>query len=64
MNLANQLMDRIVLDLDKSILDLNLNLLSTKYLDSLSTSKILMQGLIESNDAQIALAVERYLSKK
>jgi hypothetical protein len=64
MNLANQLMDRIVLDLDKSILDLNLNLLTTKYLDSLSTTKVLMQRLIESNDAQIALAVERYLSKK
>lgn len=62
MNLA--LMDRIIIDLDKSILDLNLNNQSTKYLDSLSRSKVLMQRLIESNDTQIALAVERYSSKK
>jgi hypothetical protein len=61
MNRANQLMDQVILDLEKSMIDSNYSF--TLYFKSLAMSQGLMQKLIESHDAQIAAAIDRNINR-
>jgi hypothetical protein len=63
MSRANQLFNQIIDDLEKSILDQD-PMPFSKYLDSLTKSRALMQKLIASHDVQIAAAIHRATKQK
>jgi hypothetical protein len=63
MSRANQLFNQIIDDLEKSIVDLD-PIPFSKYFDSLSVPKALMQKLIEAHDIQIATAIHRASKQK
>ena len=63
MSRANQLFNQIIDDLEKSMVDPD-PMPFSKYFDSLTVSKALMQKLIASHDVQIAAASHRATNEK
>jgi hypothetical protein len=58
MNRANQIMDRMIEDLEKSAIGDGTHTFFSKFLDSLNVSTVLMKKLIEAHDAQILAAID------
>lgn len=63
MSRPNQLFNQIIDDLEKSMVDPD-PMPFSKYLNSLTVSKALMQKLIASHDVQIAAAIHRASKQK